>query len=233
MELTLQSAKTIKGEKKGYLTGILYLAAHDSSGIMNVCPYATPECIETCLGHTSGRMVMHNVRKAQLRRTKLLHDNRPAFLEQIDKDIQSVLKKAANKDLIPCFRLNGTSDLPWLSHHFADLYKGIQFYDYTKIPNPQHRVKYNYDITFSHSESNHDDCMKALKEGINVAVVFTTKRDEDLPKRWNGYKIIDGDENDLRFLDKKGVIVGLRAKGTARKLEPGGFVQLAGLPKHV
>jgi hypothetical protein len=225
MELTLQSAKTIKGEKKGYLTGILYLSAADSSGLMNVCAYATPECKFTCLGHTSGRLVMPNAQKAQLRRTTLLHTDRAAFLAQIDKDINSVITRAQNKDMIPCIRLNGCSDLPWLAVYFAKKYPGLQFYDYTKIPHPEQRTLPNYHITFSRGETNMIQCMEALKNNINVAVVFSTKRGQDLPKEWNGFEVIDGDENDLRFLDKKGVVVGLRAKGKARKLPVGGFVQ--------
>jgi hypothetical protein len=225
MELTLQSAKTIKGEKKGYLTGILYLSAADSSGLMNVCAYATPECKFTCLGHTSGRLVMPGPQAAQLRRTTLLHNDRPKFLETIAKDINSVISRAKKNEMIPCIRLNGCSDLPWLAQHFAKAYPYIQFYDYTKIPNPWERTLPNYHITFSRGETNMIQCMEALKNNINVAVVFSTKRGQDLPKEWNGFEVIDGDENDLRFLDKKGVVVGLRAKGKARKLPVGGFVQ--------
>jgi hypothetical protein len=38
------------------------------------------------------------------------------------------------------------------------------------------------------------------------------------------FPVINGDETDLRFLDAKGVIVGLRAKGKARK-DTTGFVR--------
>ena len=41
----------------------------------------------------------------------------------------------------------------------------------------------------------------------NIAVVF-----DKLPKKWHGYKVIDGDLSDLRHLDPKGVIIGLKYK---------------------
>ena len=100
----------------------------------------------------------------------------------------------------------------------------MQFYDYTKIPNPQRRTLSNYHITFSKSENNLKDCLVALENGVNVAVVF----EKELPKKYLGYEVVNGDETDLRFLDKKkrngtGVIVGLKAKGRA-KLDATGFV---------
>jgi len=55
---------------------------------------------------------------------------------------------------------------------------------------------------------------------VNVAVVF---RNKILPETYLGYKVINGDKTDLRFLDEKGVIVGLYAKGKATK-DTTGFV---------
>ena len=38
-------AKTIKGSKRGYLTGILYMApATEADGVHDLCPMATDEC---------------------------------------------------------------------------------------------------------------------------------------------------------------------------------------------
>lgn len=229
MELTLQSTKILLGQKFGYLTAVLYLSAHNSSSIMNLCSYASPECSYTCLGHTAGRLRMKNAQKAQIRRTKLLHDNRAEFLTTIQKDIEAVIRKAKREGLKPCFRMNGTSDLPWLDQYFANMYPDIQYYSYTKIPRPWERQLKNYDITFSFSENNYNDCIEALEHGINVTVVFNTKKKDKLPSTWHGFEVIDGDETDLRFLDKKGktgIIIGLHAKGLARKLKPGGFVQI-------
>ena len=43
--------------------------------------------------------------------------------------------------------------------------------------------------------------------------MFSTHRGDALPGTWHGFPVIDGDLHDCRFLDPKGVVVGLRAKG--------------------
>ena len=55
--------------------------------------------------------------------------------------------------------------------------------------------------------------------GGNVAVVFRGA----LPNTYKGKKVINGDINDLRFLDPKGIVVGLIQKGRAKK-DSSGFV---------
>jgi hypothetical protein len=77
----------------------------------------------------------------------------------------------------------------------------------------------NYRLTFSRSETNETQCLEVLSRGGNVAVVFRN----ELPTHWKGFPVINGDENDLRFLDPKGVVVGLKAKGKA-KTDTTGFV---------
>ena len=60
--------------------------------------------------------------------------------------------------------------------------------------------------------------------------MFNVKRGHELPVSWNGFGVIDGDTHDLRFLDrhKLGLVIGLRAKGRAKK-DTHGFVQIAKL----
>jgi hypothetical protein len=103
------------------------------------------------------------------------------------------------------------------------LFPHVQFYDYTK--NPSRMKKYlrgempaNYHLTFSRSECNHETCLEILEMGGNVAAVF-----EKMPETWCGKEVISGDDHDLRFLDKTGVVVGLKAKGKAKK-DLSGFV---------
>ena len=50
--------------------------------------------------------------------------------------------------------------------------------------------------------------LRILNEGGNVAVVFRGK----LPESYLGFPVVNGDDTDLRFLDPKGVIVGLVEK---------------------
>ena len=96
------------------------------------------------------------------------------------------------------------------------LFPDVQFYDYTKHPNRKN-IPSNYHLTFSRAEDNGEDIKQALKNGLNIAVVF----EKYLPETFLGLPVIDGDKNDLRFLDPDNSIVGLVAKGKAKKDETG------------
>jgi hypothetical protein len=199
---------------------------------MNTCPMATAGCKAACL-YTAGRaMIFPKIGQARVRKTVWLHENRAEFMAQLRKDIESLARRASKLGLRPAVRVNGTSDLPWMALKLATEFPDIQFYDYTKIPKPWQRVRANYHITFSLSENNKLDAIFALKHGVNVAVVFNTKKNQALPSTWEGYRVLQGDESDLRFLDSsdtgkgKGVVIGLYAKGRAKK-DTSGFVQIA------
>jgi hypothetical protein len=222
--LCVSNPKTKKGEALGYLSGILHLAPASLSGT-NVCVYSTAGCRDACL-NTAGRGRFQRIQQARIRKTRLLFRDRPAFLAQLYCDIEAIIRKADRDGMMPVVRLNGTSDLPWLPFELAPKFPQVQFMDYTKIPKPWERVMHNYHLTFSLSEDNLMDAIVCLQRGYNVAVVFDVKRGQPLPKTWGNYNIpvIDGDVNDLRFLDPKGVVVGLRAKGPARQ-DSSGFVQ--------
>lgn len=224
--LTVENAKTSKGEKLGYLTGILYLAPANESGVMNTCAMSTLGCRAGCL-YTAGRVQMFpHILHARVRKTRWLARDRTGFLVQLRKDITALVARAKREKLIPCVRVNGTSDLPWLAHAMAREFPDVQFYDYTKLPRPWQRMRPNYHITFSLSESNESAALDALSHGVNVAVVFDVKRGKPLPETWHGRHVVDGDSHDLRFLDahRFGLVIGLRAKGMAKK-DVHGFVQ--------
>lgn len=226
--LTVENAKTIKGESLGYLTGILYLAPASESGVINTCPMSTAGCRADCL-YTAGRASFTpSIITARIRKTKWYASDRAGFIEQLRKDIAALIKKAKRMHLIPAVRVNGTSDLPQLSRQMAREFPEAQFYDYTKIPRPWDRVSANYHLTFSLSESNLSDAVEVLQRGMNVAAVFNVKRGAALPDTWKGFSVIDGDTHDLRFLDQHrlGLVIGLRAKGRAKK-STSGFVQIA------
>jgi hypothetical protein len=145
-----------------------------------------------------------------------------------------------------CIRLNGTSDIPWENikvfegkKNIFDCFPSTQFYDYTKVlKRTQFKMPDNYDLTLSRSElqANQKVCAEAIAKGWRIAVVFNRGKEKyhfeiikglkqkvsegfeyDFPKTWHGYKVIDGDETDLRFLDKGGVVVGLSIKGNEQK----------------
>lgn len=248
--LTIENPKTMKSRTAGYMTAVLHLAPTSLSG-RNVCPHSTAGCRESCL-NTAGRGGwgirkvgdLNMVQRGRIRRTHLFQQDRPTFMAQLVKEIAAFERKARKLGLRPAARPNGTSDLPWerfpvirdgveYPHIFA-AFPDIQFYDYTKWPISLRRRALdvpNYSLTFSLAETNDDRALAALAMGVNVAVVFDAvpaigyKTEPDpLPGRFMGHRVIDGDESDLRFLDPASVIVGLRAKGRARK-DRSGFVR--------
>ena len=219
------NAKINKSTKEGFFTYGIHLAPFNLSGF-NVCAWASEGCAESCL-NTSGHGKFDSVQQARIKKTKWFYNDKENFMRQLVKEIGNAIKLSFKKGKTPTFRLNLTSDLAWESQKFngvklMEIFPDVQFYDYTK--SVKRMEKYlagkfpkNYHLTFSRSESNADEVEKVLSLGGNVAAVFRNA----LPKTWNGYKVINGDETDLRFLDKKNVIVGLVEKGLAKKDETG------------
>jgi hypothetical protein len=221
--LTTSNTKTIKGEKLGYKTFILHLAPALLSGY-NTCPKATEGCKTACL-NTAGRGIFNAVQNARIRKTKLLYEDRPAFLNLLIDDIEWAIKTAKKEGMQAVFRLNGTSDIPWEKirlptgeRNIMERFTDSQFYDYTKILG--RTLPANYHLTFSRAENNSQQVNSALVVyRMNVAVVFKT-----LPTEYRQYTVHPGDENDLRFLDPPGPgIIGLSAKGKAKQ-DTTGFV---------
>ena len=214
--------KTIKGEKYGWKTYGIHLSPNTVSGY-NVCSDATQGCIDACLD-TAGRGAMPSVQTARTNKTKRFFEDRDGFLTDLWKEVKSAIKSATRKELKFCMRPNLTSDLPWelIKHKGETLinaFNPCRFYDYTKSLKRFTRflngeLPENYHLTFSRSEETTNQLVIALcKSGGNVAVVFR----ERLPETWLGIEVLDGDENDLRFQDKTGCIVGLVEKGLAKK----------------
>jgi hypothetical protein len=227
--LSTGNPKTLKGMSQGFMTYILHLAPSDVSG-HNTCPKATAGCKAACL-NTAGQGGMikkgettNNVQKARIRKTVQFFFDREQFMFELVADINLAIKQSAKKGFIPVFRLNGTSDISWEKYEVdgADnifaLFPSVQFYDYTKVLGRKVSHIPNYHLTFSQADGNDADVAKAIAQGMNVTVVF-----DKVPAQYKGSTVFDGDETDLRFLDPKGVVVGLKAKGKAKK-DTTGFV---------
>lgn len=235
--------KTVKGQKQGYMTAILYLAPSSISG-QNVCSMAElAGCIAGCLntsGHggmskkgalidTPDGLIPDNlVQRARIRKTNFFHNDQAEFMALLVIEIIKFIKRAKKRGLIPVIRLNGTSDIRWenipvpgYDNIFA-MFADIQFYDYSKIGNRKN-IPANYYLCLSYSEANTkytDYIVKAARDtGYNLVVVF----EKELPKIFLGLPVVNGDLNDLRFLDSIGVIIGLKAKGKGKQ-DTSGFV---------
>lgn len=229
------NAKTVKGQKYGYMTGILYMAPSTISGF-NTCPMAKiAQCEAACL-YSAGRGAFNSVQQSRINKAVLFHTQREEFMRRLVQDIEKLIKKAAKADMIPLVRLNGTSDIRWESirfdHVFAngkvrnvtifEIFPEVQFYDYTKLANRK-GIPSNYDLTFSYSgvTAYQKYVDQAIKAGMRIAAVFRSRK--DIPESFLGLECVDGDDSDIRHLDPQGVIVALYAKGAARK-DMTGFV---------
>lgn len=241
--LTLGNQKTAKGEGRGYLTGVLHLAPFTLSGV-NVCPMAElAGCVAACLntagrgGIAKGGMVTvqtlrdgtrtNKVQECRLRRTRQYLTDRESFMETLAGDVARLVRKAERAGMVPCVRLNGTSDIRWedvrTETHggktIFEVFPHVQFYDYTKVPNRRRAlVVPNYHLTFSYSARPEfaPIVAKALENygsAVGFAVVFKGKA----PPRFLDRDVISGDETDLRFLDKPGCVIALKAKGNGKR----------------
>jgi hypothetical protein len=229
--LSTANPKIQKGTKLGYLSFILHLAPADLSG-RETCPKRTAGCTSACL-NTAGRGGMFKrgentnvIQKARIRKTQYFFENRDAFMSDLVEDIMRAVNFARRKGLTPVFRLNGTSDLAWEKYpvpmhgkNIFDAFSTLQFYDYTKVLGRKVSDIPNYHLTFSAADGNDADVQKAVSAGMNVAVVF-----DKLPESYMGKSVFNADDTDLRFLDPKGVVLGLKAKGRAKK-DTSGFVR--------
>ena len=219
-----RDAKTKKGKAYGWLTAILFLSpAKEADGIHEMCGGRSDECTLACLNHSGMSEVYPSILEARVAKTLDYIADFNGFCDRLERDTEKLILEAENRGLKPAERLNGTSDQPKLARTMARRFPRVPFYDYTKLDRPWERTMENYHLTYSYSGENLKHSMKALEHGINVAVVFRGRK----PATWHGVEVIDGDKHDLRFLDPKGVIVGLREKGRKiRTLESGAFVQI-------
>jgi len=213
------STKILKGLKKDYTTGILYLQPADLVAKKTLCSYAdVAGCKVPCL-RTSGRLGMSRAQKAMTRKTVQYLKDPDGFKDRLRAEI---LRRETDNY---CIRLNGTSDIDW-----SDLVQSlpnIQFYDYSKV---LHRVARNtlsnYHLTFSaslNSVKTIQQLKTATELGLNIAISFNTKEckgefkiPDTIQLFGKTVKLADFDETDLRFLDQDGAIGKLTRKGSTK-----------------
>jgi hypothetical protein len=229
------NAKTVKGQKYGYMTGILYMAPSTISG-HNTCPMAQiAGCEKACL-YSAGRGAFNSVQQSRISKAQWFFSERESFMAQLVKDISKLATKADNAGMVPLVRLNGTSDIRWESipvtiegityPNVMAAFPGIQFYDYTKLSNRKN-VPSNYDLTFSYSGTigYQKYVNQAISNGLRIAVVFRDRA--GIPETFLGLDCVDGDDSDIRHIDHQGVVVALYAKGNAKNDYTGFVVDAA------
>jgi len=235
------NAKTVKGERLGYLTGVLYLAPAKLSGYQVCAMAATAQCEKACLNLAGLGGVYTSIQKSRIAKTRRFFEDRDNFMLDVVKSIRGLIKLARKPRRVKgrfakryqvLVRLNGTSDIRWElvpvtidGVTYANLmlaFPDVQFYDYTKLAN-RRNLPDNYDLTFSYSgvKAYAPQVAKAQKALMRIAVVF--RHVEDIPKRFIGLRCIGGDNSDVRHIERQNVVVALYAKGPA-KHDATGFV---------
>ena len=226
------SPKLVKSLKeRSVMTYGVYLAPYNLSGY-NVCP-ESDNCCKYCL-NGSGRNKLEllsrkdggAIQNSRIRKTKLFFEDHTSFMRLLVHEIKQAEKKAKADGMQFAVRLNCTSDLSPENFqldgkNILQLFPNIQFYDYTKVLSHTGLTqKYaNYDLTFSYSGENWEDCEMLLKKGYRVAVVF----EDTLPEEFRGYRVINANGYDARFLDEGGIICGLTYKRVANDYATGKY----------
>lgn len=222
---TAANPKLLKGlGVLGYLPWVMHLSPARGQGKRKhaeMCPGRSPGCTAACLNNSGRGGISEIIQNARYAKTMLWLQEPERFLAMVEDQIERAIEYTTRKGYVPCFRLNGTSDVDWENYPLSNglsvfqRFPNVQFYDYTKlVGRATMRWPANYHLTFSASETNATECKRVLAMRRNVSVVF--RRDTPLPKRFHGYRVIDGDQTDLRFLDPKGVVVGLQYKVNTR-----------------
>ncbi len=206
----------------------LSLAHHKTSGVGNLCTHSSDGCVETCVGEQGMASVWPTIKDSRIQKSRMFYRNRAGFLKWMRDDILRLIRKSVKDGKKLAVRPNMFSDVYWERYGIIQEFPDVQFYDYTKHPGriaAKNALLTNYHVTFSRSENNHRDVMRALLSNCNVSVVFADRDRpfvanrshlQRLPKTWKGFRVVDGDVSDLRYEDpvgrRRGVVIGLRLK---------------------
>lgn len=219
------SSKHAKAYHYNEMVYTIYLAPANHSGF-EVCPGRTSECTALCLNESGHNRidVQNNINKTRNKKTQLFFTDHDLFMGWVIYEIRASITRAQNLGYRFSVRLNNTSDISpemffikvnGVKKNILELFPDIQFYDYTKVAGRVELMKKypNYDVTFSFDGNNLITCLGMLQDNIRVAMVFT-----NVPTEYLGYPVIDGDKYDMRYLDPKNCIVGLKFKKVRNKL---------------
>lgn len=201
-------AKTNKASDRYLFAGLSLYRDHQ------LCPASKAAgCHDDCLV-SAGRGRFSNVIEARKRKTELFRNDFDLFMHYLKDDLEFISRKARRENKIPAVRLNVMSDIAWEDYGIPQAYPEIKYYDYTKRANRLGNTPDNYYLTFSYSGRRlfSKSVQTALNTDCNIAVVFSG----GLPSRFLGRKVIDGDLHDIRIDDPKNIVIGLRAKGSAK-----------------
>lgn len=216
------NGKTPKGEASGYVTAILYLSPHTLIAPKTLCPHSTEACRSSCL-YTAGRGVFERVRLARERRTRQFVENTMEFLDALIHEIDVLQTSAWLEGKTLAIRLNGTSDVRWefvtdrSGRTLFERFPYATWYDYTRTPTRHRHVPPAWRLVWSLADAPLSEAFEHLRVGQSVAAIVPPEEKAAAPAFIRvgdrHVQIIDGEEDDLRFLDPPGALVLLKPKG--------------------
>ena len=208
-------AKTQKKEKVRTRVASLSMLPDDI-----ICPASKAAgCRAGCL-ESAGMGAFSNVKAGRKAKTDWFHADQVGFLDQLRKELGNFDTLCKRKGFVGQVRLNTISDIAWESLGIPQLFPDLSFYDYTKRVQRIGKTPANYKLMFSYSGARtYQKQVAQLPDGYPMAVVFR----HSLPTHFMGRVVIDGDKSDLDNLRGGHVVVGLLAKGKAKK-DTSGFV---------
>lgn len=217
--LTLANTKLLKSSDYGYMSVGLSLAPNTmNSSSINLCGHSTHSCRSSCLVYSG----MNNMSvKNKIKKTDDFLKNRNWFLEDIHNELQTFKRKAESLNKILTCRLNMYSDINFSNikiniskKNIYELNPSIQFIEYTRF---WHRISNHSNLNYTYSADKEsvteEDIINQCNKGLNVSIIYTGNK----PETYLGISCIDGDLNDLRHTDPKGVIVLLKYKNAIKK----------------
>lgn len=241
--LTTRAYKAQLSQARGVYSGVQYLAPEKEAGIAghSSCHFASPGCASTCIKST-GHMVTAAAARARLKKTLRWFLFEEQTTEDLRFEVEMLEGMSKLKGMDPTARLDGTSDdrfwrrVPWWRE------VGTRFYDYTKRPvtgMALAAIDDGWHLTFSLSErpESLQQSQRWAEGGTNTALVVAgpIRRSRDLHRRvthallergeFAGRPVLDGDRDDLRYLDPSvGGWVLLASKGGPANRDESGFV---------
>mgnify|MGYP003120554937 FL=1 len=188
-----------------------------------ICPARNlAECADDCL-RSSGRGIMQNVIDGRQARTDFWHADQDKFLAMLKNELHNFIKLCDRQNVVPVTRLNVLSDIPWEKHlDFADEFRALFSYDYTKRANRLGKTPSNYRLMFSYSKADgfQNQVKIALQHDVPITAVFRN----GLPQTFLNMPVYDGDVSDIENLYQTNKVIGLRVKGHEAKKSNSPFI---------
>jgi len=216
------NTKVAKTAAKENPLGLVRLASLSLFPDIKVCPASElAGCIKPCLTWSGLAAVYDSINSARKARTDYWLSDQSGFLDQLRRELTNFSKLCRKQGVQGVVRLNVLSDIQWERFGIPQAFPELFFLDYTKLAKRLGKTPSNYKLIFSYSDRpQYAKQVKAAQQtDAPIAVVFKN----GIPSEYLDRPVVDGDQSDILNVLAGRVVIGLKAKGPAKK-DTGGFV---------